>query len=172
MSLLVSRRVYLSLSIRNHGVPLVMSLVIQVARDAFTASSLPGAAVTCEVVSHSAIGGCSKMARVKLSGELTGFTAGVPVAEYPRSFNHEVSLVMSPVMQRRVGGLSSPGLWPHLLFYFYVFRGTAPWRNFLSFCWLGAVTGRRTFWMCMVVGRGCAFQGEVFHPRGCGRARG
>ena len=49
---------------------------------------------------------------VKLTGKLIGFTAGnVPVAEYPRSLNHEVPLVMSPVMQAACSHLDYGSTW-------------------------------------------------------------
>ena len=103
--LLVSRKVCLSPRIRNHGVPLVMSLVIQVAKVAITASSLPGAAIMCEMVSRSAwqttsTTGATSMdvprGSVKLIGELARFAGGVHVAGY---LDHGVPLVTSTAMQ-------------------------------------------------------------------------
>jgi len=77
-------------------------------RDATTASSLAGAVITRETVSRSGTATTSATGAtvvgvprgpVKLVGELTGYTAGEPVVVYPEVCNHEVPLVMSPVMQ-------------------------------------------------------------------------
>ena len=77
-------------------------------RDATTASSLAGVVITPETVSRSGTATTSATGAtvvgvprgpVKLVGELTGCTAGEPVVVYPEVCNHEVPLVMSPVMQ-------------------------------------------------------------------------
>lgn len=81
---------------------------VAVVRDATTASSLAGAVITWETVSRSGTATTSASGAtlvgiprgpVKLVGELTGYTPGEPVVVYPEVCNHEVPLVMSPVMQ-------------------------------------------------------------------------
>ena len=98
-----------------------------VVRDAITASSLAGTVITCKTVSRSGTArtsstsaalACFQERPVKLVVVFPGHTAGEPVVMYPGVYDHEVPLVMSPVLQATGWRMVLTWVWLHLVLTF------------------------------------------------------